>query len=118
MANPICNWITPPGIRRTSGAEVIRCLVAARAVGGVDDVTFTVSVNGGAGSDTVVTARDIWIPDFSDFDDPVTGDLQAAVLAYGFELDMGALANGTIDVTPVVTPTTGSPVTIDRKSVV
>lgn len=107
MANPVAVWITPPGIRRTNAGDKTRVLVASRAVGGLDKVTFNID-DGVSPFDVDVTAEDLWLPDFSDFDDPTTGDLQSAVIAYGYALDMGTLPNGPIIVTATAYPTTGS----------
>jgi len=107
MVKPICAVASETGIRYTSSDDVYNMMVeayATLALGDIDRVEFAVSVNGGGATTTTVTARNLWTPTDTSYDDPLPGNFSgpAPMWCYGMSLTMRDYAQGYIDIVPTV----------------
>lgn len=120
MVQPVANWRTITGIRRTSSTDTVNLIVEAYhqiTDGEVARVDFYISSNGGAYSSTSVSTRADWAPDDTDTTDPLPGNTSGPAVipgCFGLTLSMSSYAAGYIDVyAVVVTGGTGNPRTLE-----
>lgn len=117
MTTPIASVVTMTGIHRTSPGDVARVLVDAyqdRASGGMQSVTFDVTVNGSFYAKYTVTSKSIWKPDDTDLTDPInnsSGPVEGRY--YGIELNLSKIPTGTIQVVPTAIPVSGTSRVLD-----
>jgi hypothetical protein len=117
MPLPICANRSMSGIRRTSSSDTYTAIVECFhniSDGEIDRVEFSISVNSGSESVTTVSTRAYWVPDDTDFADPLAGvnGACAPIWGYGVTLSMADYSAGYIEIVPTVYAGSGESVTL------